>query len=101
MKRLFIAQTQHHCQNQHSVVVAHPAAVIAVEDIRALMQTVLNAKHPGSNATGLSHPVARFNTGNERHQFIFTAFGLAHRSMPGPLDRHTLGNSEPFDPYRV
>ena len=38
-----IAQAQHHSENQHSVVVAHPAAVVIVGDIQALMQTVLNA----------------------------------------------------------
>ena len=55
-----IAQAQHHCENQHSVVVAHPAAVVVVGDIQALMQTVLNAPvHPGSDATSLSHPVAK------------------------------------------
>jgi hypothetical protein len=32
-----IAQAQHHCENQHSVVVAHPAAVVVVGDIQALM----------------------------------------------------------------
>ena len=64
-----IAQAQHHCENQHSVVVAHPAAVVVVGDIQALMQTVLNA--PGIPVQ--TQPVCRIqsprlNTGNERQQ---------------------------------
>ena len=75
-----IAQAQHHCHNQHNVVVAHPAAVVVVGDIQTLMQTVLNA--PGIPVQ--TQPVCRIqsprlNTGNERHQFVFTAFGLAQQ----------------------
>jgi hypothetical protein len=38
-----IAQAQHHSQNQHRIVVAHPAAVVVVGDIQALAQIALNA----------------------------------------------------------
>ena len=38
-----VAQAQHHTENQHRVVVAHPAAVVVVGDIQSLMQAVLNA----------------------------------------------------------
>jgi hypothetical protein len=38
-----IAQAKHHSENQHGIVVAHPAAVIVMGDIQALVQTALNA----------------------------------------------------------
>jgi hypothetical protein len=31
------AKTSHHGQDQHSVVIAHPATIIIMEDIQALM----------------------------------------------------------------
>jgi hypothetical protein len=39
-----IAQAQHHGEHQHRVVVTHPAEVVVVGDIQALMQTALNAQ---------------------------------------------------------
>ena len=54
-----IAQAQHYCENQHSVVVAHPAAVVVVGDVQALMQTVLMPQASQFRRTSLSHPVAR------------------------------------------
>ena len=39
-----IAQAQDHSENQDRIVVAHPAAVVIVGDIQALMQSVLNAQ---------------------------------------------------------
>jgi hypothetical protein len=32
-----VAKTSHHGQDQHSVVIAHPATIIIMEDIQALM----------------------------------------------------------------
>ena len=37
------AITEAHSENQHSVMVTDPAAVVVVGDIQALMQTALNA----------------------------------------------------------
>jgi hypothetical protein len=55
-----IAQAQHHSQDQHHIVVAHPAAVAVVGDVQALVQTALNAPMiPGSDATSLLHPAVK------------------------------------------
>ena len=32
-----VAKTSHHGQDQHSVVIAHPATIIIMEDIQALL----------------------------------------------------------------
>ena len=75
-----IAQAQHHSENQHRVVVAHPAAVVVVGDIQALMQTVLNAPIIPVQ----TQPVCRIesrglDTGDQRYQFAFAAMGLAQQ----------------------
>ena len=75
-----IAQAQHHSENQHRVVVAHPAAVVVVGDIQALMLTTLNAPIIPVQ----TQPVCRIesrglDTGDQRHQFVFAAFGLAQQ----------------------
>jgi hypothetical protein len=38
-----VAKTSHHGQDQHSVVIAHRATIIIMEDIQALMYAVFNA----------------------------------------------------------
>src|SRR6516162_2155459 len=73
-----ITETQHHSENQDSVMVTDPAAVVVVGDIQALMQTALNA--PGVPVE--TYPVCGIQTrglqaGDQRHQFIFAAFFAA------------------------
>ena len=75
-----ITETQHHSENQDSVMVTDPAAVVVVGDIQALMQTALNA--PGVPVQ--TYPVCGIQTrglqaGDQRHQFIFAAFGLTQQ----------------------
>src|SRR5262249_53767228 len=72
-----ITEAQHHSENQDSVMVTDPAAVVVVGDIQALMQTALNA--PGVPVQ--TYPVCGIQTrglqaGDQRHQLIFAAFGL-------------------------
>ena len=75
-----ITQSQHHSENQHSVIVTDPAAVVVVGDIQTLMQSALNA--PGLPVQ--TYPVCGIQTrglqaGDQRHQFIFAAFGLTQQ----------------------
>ena len=54
------AITEAHSENQHSVMVTDPAAVVVVGDIQALMQTASQCpRRPGSDVASFRRPGAR------------------------------------------
>ena len=77
-----IAQAQHHCEHQHRVVVAHPAAVVVVGDIQTLMQTAFSMpqasrfrriQFAASSREGSTLVISATSS-------IFAAFGLAQQA---------------------
>ena len=73
-----VTDAAHHAEEPDSVVMAHPAAVVVIRDIQALVEAVLDV--PGLPVE--AQPVLRIQArglgaGHERHQFVFAALGLA------------------------
>jgi hypothetical protein len=73
-----VTETTHHAEHPDPIVIAHPAAVVVVRDIQALVQTALDVPClPVQTQPMLRIQARGLGAGDQRHQFGFAALGLA------------------------
>ena len=90
-----IGQTAEEAQHEHTIGMTHPAAVIILRDVQALVQPVFDAAEAGAIDLQPSPGIEplRRSAGQQRHRLGFAARGLA-------MDSGELGGCREANRFR-